>query len=190
MAFSGVRDEVAGADTGSDAALQDASILLSGTVKWFDGTRGYGFLVPDDGGGDVLVHFSVLRDLNRRTLPEGARVECLAVERERGRQALEIREIDLDGCDARAPANAPRDRSDLGELEKEAGDFEPVSVKWFNRVKGYGFLLRRDGSRDVFVHMETLRCSGFAEIETGEELQARIAEGRKGPLAVALAPLD
>src|SRR5215207_4275978 len=79
-----------------DGDIADADeVRVSGTVKWFDAVRGYGFVVPDDGSSDVLVHFTILRDIGRRTLPEGATITCLAVQRDRGRQARKILDLDL-----------------------------------------------------------------------------------------------
>ena len=159
-----------------------------GAVKWFDATRGFGFVVADGDAGDILIHFSILRDHGRRSLPEGARVECLAVRRERGLQARRLISFDL--STATGPdldlLSAPRDRVDPLELADHAGAPEPVRVKWFNRLKGYGFLIREEDSADVFVHMETFRRAGIMEVEPDLPLLARIAEGRKGPLAVTV----
>ena len=173
--------------TGGAVSATDSARVYSGVLKWFDMTRGFGFLVADDASvGDILIHFSVLRPHNRRSLPEGARLECLAGLRERGLQATEILSIDL----TNAVEPVQRSRSDSGRdaagLLDQAGPFEPVTVKWFNRLKGYGFLLRDDDPDDIFVHVETLRRAGFAEVEPGQSLRARMVSGDKGPLAVAV----
>ena len=165
----------------------EALIRLVGTVKWFDATRGFGFVVCDDAKGDVLVHFSVLKEHDRRSLPEGAIVECLVAEQERGLQARKVISIDLSQAvmpELSRNASAG-DRIDPSALLDQAGSFEPVRVKWFNRLRGYGFLIREDDdSQDIFVHMETVRRGGLNDLLPDQPLRARIADGRKGPLAV------
>jgi len=184
-------------DPGNDAvSVADdvrgpAPEVHAGVVKWFDVTRGFGFVVPDDHQvGDILVHFSVLNDHGRRTLPEGARVVCETVRRERGVQAAAILSIDLTTAIEPVRAGGSDERVDRLQAIADAGPFEPVAVKWFNRLKGYGFLVREGDTGDVFVHMETLRRAGIDEIEPEQPLHARIVEGEKGPLAVAVEKRD
>ena len=160
----------------------------SGTVKWFDATRGFGFIVCDDLDGDVLLHFSVLREHGRRSLPEGALVEVVPMRLERGLQAKRVISIDLSTAVPAPPrpSISPSERADRRALAEAAGDFEPVEVKWFNRVKGYGFVNRSGEPEDIFLHMETVRVAGLGELQPGERLEARIASSPKGLTAVEL----
>lgn len=186
----GVRGQaISPSGSASPMPVPDDEVSVSGTVKWFDAVRGYGFIVPDDGSGDVLIHFSVLREIGRRCLPEGATVTCAAVARERGRQARRILQLDLSTASGPDPEELLRrsaGRSDPRSLVNAAGDFEPVSVKWFNRLKGYGFVVRPAGGADVFIHMEVARQAGLGELLPGQLLEARIADGDKGPLVVVI----
>jgi CspA family cold shock protein len=164
-------------------------IHVEGRIKWFDATRGFGFMVSDQVEGDILIHFSVLRDHGRRSLPEGAMIECIAERQERGLQARKILAIDLSTVlpTAARPSIPSAERADRKQLADAAGPFEPVEVKWFNRVKGYGFVNRpEDPESDIFVHMETVRVAGIADLQPGDQLEARIAEGKKGLTAVEL----
>jgi CspA family cold shock protein len=161
---------------------------ITGRVKWFDSTRGFGFIVSDDVEGDVLLHFSVLREHGRRSVPEGALIECVPMRQERGLQARRVLSIDL-SCALPVQPRSPipaGERADRKALADAAGEFQPVEVKWFNRVKGYGFVNRGGEEEDVFVHMETVRHAGLGELHPGQQLEARVASSPKGLTAVEL----
>lgn len=179
----------------ADGVLEDANHpAITGKVKWFDATRGFGFIVSDEIEGDVLIHFSVLREHGRRSIPEGATITCVPVRLERGFQARKVLDIDLSSALPTAPRSSipASERADRKALADAAGEFEPVEVKWFNRVRGYGFVMRSPelGGEDVFVHMETVRESHFDELVPGQRLEARIAPSGKGMTAVELRPAD
>jgi CspA family cold shock protein len=173
-----------------DRATEPEMDAIIGRVKWFDATRGFGFLVSEQVEGDVLLHFSVLRDHGRRSVPEGAVIECVPVRLDRGLQAKRVLSIDVStALPQQVRSSMPAgERADRRALAESAGAFEPVEVKWFNRVRGYGFVKRPDelGGEDVFVHMETVRVSHLPELQPGQRLEARIAPSGKGLTAVEL----
>ena len=179
--------------TSEQGATTPEMAAVVGRVKWFDGTRGFGFLVSDDIEGDVLLHFSVLREHGRRSVPEGAVLEVIPVRLERGLQAKKVLSIDLSTALPQHTRSSisSAERADRKALADAAGEFESVEVKWFNRVRGYGFLKRvPDSGEDVFVHMETVREARLGDLQPGQPLQARIAESDKGLTAIELKGSD
>ena len=158
-----------------------------GRVKWFDATKGFGFVVAEDGGPDILLHANVLRGYGQSSVSDGTEIEVSVQQTPRGLQASEVHAVyPPQPFDALA-------FEEFEELDPEAIaalDLEPARVKWFDRSKGFGFANTFGSEDDVFIHIEVLRRSGFADLQPGEALCLRIIEGRRGRMAVHVAPWE
>lgn len=161
---------------------QDANSTreLSGQVKWFDPVKGFGFVVADEGGPDILLHANVLRNFGQSSVTDGARVSIRVQETERGVQAVEVLSIEPPAGSEGVPL---ADFADIDPEVMKAAPLEPARVKWFDKAKGFGFANVFGRSEDVFVHIEVLRRSGLADLQPGEALALRVIEGKRGRMA-------
>ncbi|MDO6965821.1 cold-shock protein [Rhizobium alvei] len=159
-------------------------VEITGVIKWFDVAKGFGFIIPDNGMADVLLHVTCLRRDGYQTILEGTRVVALIQRRDRGFQAFRI--LSMDTSTAVHPSQMPPVRTHV-QVTPSSG-LERVIVKWFNRTKGFGFLTRGEGTEDIFVHMETLRRYGITELRPGQSVLVRFGDGDKGLMAAEIHP--
>ncbi|MBY0380695.1 MAG: CspA family cold shock protein [Xanthobacteraceae bacterium] len=173
-------DPFAGVDEGTTASL----VELSGVIKWFDASKGYGFIVPDNGWPDILLHVTVLRRDGYQTAYEGARLVCECIQRNKGYQAFRV--LSMDESTAIHPAQMLPPRTHVNVTPTSG--LERAQVKWFNRLRGFGFVSCGEGTPDIFVHMETLRRYGMTELRPGQYVMVRYGPGSKGMMAAEIQP--
>ncbi|WP_298857136.1 cold-shock protein [uncultured Sulfitobacter sp.] len=152
---------------------------VNGTVKWFDPVKGFGFVVSDDGGVDILLHVNVLRNFGQSSVADGSRVAMVVQKTERGAQASEILSIS-------PPEGVQTSLPDIAGLDKEQIASTPLlaaRIKWFDKAKGFGFANVFGCPEDVFVHMDVLRQSGLSDLAPGEAIAMRVIDGKRGRMA-------
>src|SRR3974377_2128691 len=185
MASDGIESKMPGTNLrpGTVRKIVDETVTnlieLVGVIKWFDVSKGFGFIVPDNGMPDVLLHVTCLRRDGYQTAYEGARVVCEVLQRPKGLQAFRV--VSMDESTAIHPAQMPPPRTHV--TVTPTSGLERAQVKWFNRLRGFGFLTRGEGTPDVFVHMETLRRFGIAELRPGQTVLVRFGPGPQGLMA-------
>lgn len=153
---------------------------VTGQVKWFDPVKGFGFVVAEDGGADILLHANVLRNFGQSSVADHAGIELEVQQTERGAQAVTVYSI----TPPEGPAGAGL--ADLDEIDPaEIGKtpLEPARIKWFDKGKGFGFANTFGSDEDVFIHIEVLRRSGMSDLQSGEALAIRVIDGKRGRMA-------
>jgi CspA family cold shock protein len=185
-------------ELGGDASVVEEVFTIRGTVKWFNPAKGFGFITPEDGSGDVFMHLSSLRLSGYEAAPDGASIVCEAARRAKGIQVVRIVEL--------GAAPVPTGQPDFGLVDEEGaapmgfgyprplpkprfplvvaeGEFQTATVKWFSPAKGYGFLTTGESDQDIFVHVAVLRRQGLSDLLPGQTVEVRVGQGPKGPQA-------
>lgn len=156
---------------------------VAGVVKWFDGSKGFGFITDPEGGADILLHANVLRNFGQSSVAEGSLVKALIQKTPRGVQAIEIYLIEPPVAE---PMPAIADLCSATPEEVARLPLVPARVKWFDKAKGFGFANVFEQKADVFLHIEVLRHSGFSDLAVGEAIALRMVDGRRGMMAAQI----
>lgn len=157
------------------------TIEFRGRVKWFNATKGFGFITTESGPGDAFLHITVLRQAGHEDIAPGVTLGCHATKGPKGLQVMRITSIDLSTA-------GPMPRAETGQAapvpetptDDESVEFVVGLVKWYNAERGYGFICPQGTDKDVFVHAATLRRHGIEGLTPGQTVRVRITTGPKG----------
>ena len=169
-----------GGDFGRQQTVTQANVTA--TVKWFNASKGFGFVAPSDGTPDAFLHISALERAGLSQINEGATIVCDLGQGNRGPQVVWVHEVD--SSTATETASAPKPRVERGPTQVVEG-----VVKFFSAEKGFGFVAVDEGGKDVFVHVKALERSGLKALETGQRVRVTTTLGQKGPQADTVAIL-
>ncbi len=146
---------------------------ITATVKWFNPTKGFGFVQPSDGSGDAFLHISVIERAGHTSLPEGATIICDLSAGQKGSQVAEVHSVE--SMPETPPPGAPGAPGDSTEIEG--------SVKFYNAEKGFGFIVPDDGGKDVFISARVLEQAGMQTLGPDQRVRVMARAGQKGPSA-------
>ena len=159
--------------------IQETERRLCGVVKWFDPSKGFGFIVADGTQDDILLHANVLRNFGQSSVADNARIEFIAQGTTKGVQATVVLSI----APPETTSASLADFENVDDAEVAQLPLEAARVKWFDKAKGFGFANIWGSSEDVFEHVEILRRSGLADLQAGEAVAIRVIPGKRGKMA-------
>jgi CspA family cold shock protein len=143
-------------------------------VKWFNASKGFGFVTPADGSQDAFLPMAVLRRAGYEDVREGASITCEIGAGAKGPLVTNVLNID-DSTALSSPSGAGgADRGPRAATTIEG------AVKWFEPEKGYGFISPDGGGKDVFIHITALRRSGVSALDPGQRVRVEAVDGKKG----------
>jgi CspA family cold shock protein len=180
------RDASEGPVQPAEPQLDEASApTVWGKVKWYNPLKRYGFVELSDGSGDAFLHATALADISSGALQPGVRLEFRLAPGQRGPQVTEILSVDTGTAASSRPLRKSfRSARDLHP--SEASVQEMGTVKWYNAVKGFGFVIMDGDAKEVFVHATVLNRAGITGLNEGQRVYVGVAEGRKGPEAASI----
>lgn len=163
--------------------VSGATTRVTGQVKWFDAAKGFGFVVADAGGPDILLHANVLRNFGQGSVADASAVELEVQRTERGLQAVEVISVT-------PPASGEASNFEISVENLDDVALTAARVKWFDKAKGFGFANAFGEKNDIFLHIEVLRSCGLADLDAGEAVSLRIVDGERGQMAAEVHAWD
>jgi CspA family cold shock protein len=158
---------------------------IQAVVKWYNPDKGFGFVQLADGSGDAFLHVSVVERSGHDSVAPGATLEVRAGPGAKGPQVTEILSIDTSTAQQEMPRRSRPERPIYPSANQAAVE-EIGTVKWYNAVKGFGFIGSDRGGKDIFVHASVLNRAGIADLAEGQHVAVDVVDGRKGPEAAGL----
>lgn len=180
MGKLGDADFFNGINMNETTQVDSDAFLVTGQVKWFDAVKGFGFVLSDDGGPDILLHANVLRNFGQGSVADASGITLQVQKTERGLQAIEVVSL--------TPPELTEEQEDIFAIDVDLDDVDltPARVKWFDKAKGFGFANAYGTSDDIFLHVEVLRRCGLADLQAGEAVCLRVVDGARGQMAAAI----